>query len=168
MNAGNASNQSAAISLAYAKTVNIKLAARQKLIVSTTEIPPGTSQTRQLHDTNAEEADMRIWRHVCQSRATRVLTYSPDTYVLQHWLAFALRPPEIHNILYIHFNFKTAFVWELMICVGCGGPQSFVRNTKGNKNNLLWMLGIALSILLLYNGTWPVMNTSLCVAQVSC
>ena len=37
-----------------------------------------------------------------------------------------------------------------------------------NKSNLLWKLGIALSILLLYNGTWPVINTLPCVAQVSC
>ena len=44
-----------------------------------------------------------------------------------------LRPPEVH-ILYVHFNCTSAFalrIWELMICVVCGRPQNFVRNTKG-------------------------------------
>ena len=44
-----------------------------------------------------------------------------------------LRPPEVH-ILYVHFNYTSAFalrIWELMICVVCGRPQNFVRNTKG-------------------------------------
>ena len=68
-----------------------------------------------------------------------------------------LRPPEVHILLnYVHFNFKSAFalrIWELMTCVVCGRPRIFVRNTKKNKSNLLWKLGIALSTLLLYNST---------------
>ena len=31
------------------------------------------------YKTNSVEADMRIWRHVSQTEATRVLVYSPDT-----------------------------------------------------------------------------------------
>ena len=31
--------------------------------------------------TNADEADMRMWRHVSQAKCNRVLVYSPDTDV---------------------------------------------------------------------------------------
>ena len=34
-----------------------------------------------MYNTNAEEADMRIWRHAYQSKATKILIYSPDTDV---------------------------------------------------------------------------------------
>ena len=33
----------------------------------------------QSYNSNAEEADNRIWRHAVQSQATRILIYSPDT-----------------------------------------------------------------------------------------
>ena len=77
-----------ALSLAYIQTTNLKMEAHQKLIVAgclkdTWEIsgsgtPP---HTREIYQTNAEEADMRIWRHAYQSKATRMLIYSPDTDV---------------------------------------------------------------------------------------
>ena len=77
----------AAISLAYLQIANVKLAAYHKLIIAgslpdTWEIsgcnPP---QIRSMYNTNAEEADMRIWRHAYQSKATKILIYSPDTDV---------------------------------------------------------------------------------------
>ena len=33
----------------------------------------------QSYNSNAKEADNRIWRHAVQSQATRILIYSPDT-----------------------------------------------------------------------------------------
>ena len=38
-------------------------------------------EMKYLYTTNAEEADMRIWRHACQAKACRILTYYPDTDV---------------------------------------------------------------------------------------
>ena len=64
----------AAVSLAYVQTLTLKLGAHQKFIISgslpdTWEISGGgaSSQTRELYTTNAEKADMRIWRHAYQS-----------------------------------------------------------------------------------------------------
>lgn len=34
-----------------------------------------------LYNSNAEEADIRVWRHAVQSYSDRVLLYSPDTDV---------------------------------------------------------------------------------------
>ena len=82
----------AALSLAYAQTISLKLQAHQKLIVGGNlrdvwEISGGATssfQTREMYNTNAEEADMRIWRHMHQSKANRFLIYSPDTDVLHY------------------------------------------------------------------------------------
>ena len=79
----------AALSLAYAQTISLKLQAHQKLIVGGNlrdvwEISCGATssfQAREMYNTNAEEADMRIWRHVYQSKVNRFLIYSPDTDV---------------------------------------------------------------------------------------
>lgn len=42
-----------------------------------------------MYNTNAEEADMRILRHAYQSKATKILIYSPDTDVCNIGLPLA-------------------------------------------------------------------------------
>ena len=46
---------------------------------------PATSLT-----SNAEESNVRIWRHIKQSTATRTLIYSPDTDVHNIGIALGL------------------------------------------------------------------------------
>ena len=67
----------AAVSLAYLQTANVRFAACYKLTWEISGCNP--PQIRPMYNTNAEEADMRIWRHANQSKATKVLIYSPDT-----------------------------------------------------------------------------------------
>ena len=67
------------------------------------------------YKTNSVEADMRIWRHVAQTHAARVLVYSPDTDIYNIGLSIfdrvsdkdifvQLNVPHSQTQLYLHLN----------------------------------------------------------------
>lgn len=55
-----------------------------------------------MYYTNAEEADMRLWCHVYQSKATNVLIYSPYTDVYN--IGLPLSPVTSHQDCIIQIN----------------------------------------------------------------
>ena len=78
-----------AIGLSYLQSARYKLKNGQTLILSgcfsssTTFRITGNSLPfpESVYSSNADEADMRMWRHVSQAKCNRVLVYSPDTDV---------------------------------------------------------------------------------------
>lgn len=73
----------AALSLSYIQPEMIKLEPYQYQCQTHTKshAASSTPTARTMYSTNAKEADLRIWRHAYQTRATRILVYSPDTDV---------------------------------------------------------------------------------------
>lgn len=86
-----------ALGLAYIQSASFRLKPVQQLIVAGCFSDRGMPwvisgdgnlpEPEQLYHTNAEEADMRIWRHVKQTSACQILVYSPDTDVYNIGLA---------------------------------------------------------------------------------
>ena len=74
----------------------------------------GLPQPEPLYYTNAEEADLRVWRHAVKCDAHNVLLYSPDTDVSVIGLAILnscskkfvvqLNLPSSHEKTYLHLN----------------------------------------------------------------
>jgi len=87
-------------------------------IITANELVPEHST---LYHTNAEEADNRMWRHACQSWATRILIYSPDTDTYNIGLGllnstakqFSVQLSVVHSSVrkYVYLNnLQTAFL----------------------------------------------------------
>ena len=112
-----------AIGMSYIQSARFRLKPDQKLIVagcfSDSGAPwvvsgDGTLPTIELqYNTNAEEADMRIWRHVQLTSACKILVYSPDTDVYNIGLPILqsttecivqLNLPHSQDLKYLHLN----------------------------------------------------------------
>ncbi len=95
-----------AITLAFIKSLRFKLKPHQKMIIAGSypvHHPPysisgdgylPTSAPQYL--STAEEADLRVWRHVQQSSETTILVYSPDTDIYNIGLTTL---PESKNVI---------------------------------------------------------------------
>ena len=110
--------------MSYVQSARFKLKADQHLIIAGC-FPDGgmpwiisgdgnLPSTEHKYQTSAEEADMRIWRHVKQTSASRILVYSPDTDVYNIGLPLLeelckecivqLNLPHAQDLKYMHLN----------------------------------------------------------------
>ena len=70
-------------------------------ITGDTMTPPHTTN---LYSSNAQEADMRMWRHATQSESTNILICSADTDVYNIGLVHVMAHSEKHFVVQTHYN----------------------------------------------------------------
>ena len=62
-------------------------------------------QSTQIYQSNAQEADMRVWRHATQTQKQHILIYSPDTDAYN--IGLTLAQPNHQYVIQINLPHKT-------------------------------------------------------------